>query len=96
GPEAAPRAALGPAEDGGYYLIGLNRPQGEIFADIPWGTAEVYTKTIMIMNRLNVKVEVMDQWRDVDSPEDLEALRQRLAGAPEDAAPHTRAWLRGR
>ncbi len=64
---------LGPAHDGGYYLIGLKRPCPSLFHDIQWGTHDVLARTLEVvrLNGLSVKlVELMD---DVDRPEDLEA-----------------------
>jgi rSAM/selenodomain-associated transferase 1 len=66
---------LAPAEDGGYVLIGLNRPQPELFTDMPWGTAQVLEQT---RNRIEYgqlrRYELSEQW-DVDTPEDLERYR---------------------
>lgn len=90
------RAAIGPAEDGGYYLIGLDAPRPEIFTGIAWGKSEVYASTMQKFKELNASVTVLDRWRDVDSPANLEGLRARLADGPEGVAPHTRAWLGGR
>ena len=63
---------LGPANDGGYYLIGLRQEKPQLFEDVPWGTAEVGASTLEIANRLGlrwVKVEPLD---DVDREEDIE------------------------
>lgn len=67
---------LGPAADGGYYLIGLNRPQAQLFENIPWGTGEVFERTVAIANRLNLSIAMLEQLRDVDRPEDLVLLNQ--------------------
>ena len=67
---------LGPAADGGYYLIGLNQPQLELFEDIPWGTGDVFAQTVAIANSLNLSIATLEQLRDVDRPEDLELLTQ--------------------
>ncbi|OGL63934.1 MAG: hypothetical protein A3J27_03010 [Candidatus Tectomicrobia bacterium RIFCSPLOWO2_12_FULL_69_37] len=93
-PGSAPfRAAIGPAQDGGYYLIGLDGPQPDIFAGIAWGTDEVFQATMQKLQGLKADATVLDRWRDVDSPEDLEELLARLSSAPEGVAVHTRAWL---
>jgi rSAM/selenodomain-associated transferase 1 len=83
---------LGPAEDGGYYLIGLTRVHDEIFDGIPWGTADVCRRTQEAAAALRLAVELLPVWYDVDLPSDLQRLRH--PGAPGDrVAKHTRAWL---
>ena len=67
---------IGPAADGGYYLIGLNRPQAKLFEDIPWGTGDVFEQTVAIATSLNLSIATLEQLRDVDRPEDLELLTQ--------------------
>ena len=62
---------LGVAEDGGYYLIGLNRPQPQLFANINWGTELVLKQTKAIAQQLNLKVDYLTTLADVDRPEDL-------------------------
>jgi rSAM/selenodomain-associated transferase 2/rSAM/selenodomain-associated transferase 1 len=63
--------ALGPAQDGGYYLIGLGRPEEELFRGIPWGTGEVLAKTLETARRLGLRVSLLETLDDVDRPEDL-------------------------
>ncbi len=67
---------LGPAADGGYYLIGLRCPQAKLFENIPWGTGEVFERTVAIANNLHLSIATLEQLRDVDRPEDLELLNQ--------------------
>jgi rSAM/selenodomain-associated transferase 2/rSAM/selenodomain-associated transferase 1 len=62
---------LGPAEDGGYYLVGLASPQPDLFAGVPWGTDAVLETTLHIALRLGLKVSLVDRLGDVDRPEDL-------------------------
>lgn len=62
---------LGPAIDGGYYLIGLCCFVPELFSGISWGTAEVLQQTLTIANNLNLSVAHLPQLADVDRPEDL-------------------------
>jgi hypothetical protein len=62
---------LGPAADGGYYLIGLNRPIPELFVGINWGTSEVLQQTITIAKNLEVNFACLPTLHDVDRPEDL-------------------------
>ncbi len=87
-----PTVALGPAADGGYYLIGMNRFLPEIFTGIPWSTSEVLSRTIARADTLHIEVSLLPEWRDVDDADDLEALKGRLS---EDSsrARHTRDFL---
>lgn len=62
---------LGPALDGGYYLIGLRRLIPELFTGIPWSTAEVLQQTITIAKRLGLTVAKLPLLSDIDRPEDL-------------------------
>jgi rSAM/selenodomain-associated transferase 2 len=62
---------LGPAKDGGYYLIGLSRPITELFWEVPWGTPEVMKKTLQIAEALQLRVSLLEPLDDVDRPEDL-------------------------
>jgi len=62
---------LAPAEDGGYVLIGLNRPCQELFDDMPWGTERVLDETRHRIERHKLRYhELTEQW-DLDTPEDL-------------------------
>jgi hypothetical protein len=68
--------ALGPAIDGGYYLIGLRRatPEsatGHLFSDIAWGTGEVLTKTVERTRNLGLSFALLEPLDDIDRPEDL-------------------------
>lgn len=62
---------LGKAEDGGYYLIGLNHLIPELFQNINWGTSQVLVQTENIANSLNLNTAYLPMLRDVDRPEDL-------------------------
>lgn len=62
---------LGPAMDGGYYLIGLRRVIPELFMGINWGTSEVREKTVAIAISLGLSVAFLPLLADIDRPEDL-------------------------
>jgi rSAM/selenodomain-associated transferase 1 len=62
---------LGPAVDGGYYLIGLSRLVPELFIGINWGSSEVLAQTKKVARQLNLKVDYLPLLNDVDRPEDL-------------------------
>ncbi len=65
---------LGPAKDGGYYLIGLNRYIPDLFENIPWGTSKVLPKTIDCCETLHLSVSQLPELSDIDRPEDLHCL----------------------
>ncbi len=62
---------LGPAQDGGYYLIGLRRLIPELFTGITWSTAEVLQQTLSIAQKLELAVALLPLLSDIDRPEDL-------------------------
>lgn len=83
---------LGPAMDGGYYLVGLNRPAPALFSEIPWGSGEVLAATLKQAQPLNLSLHLLEPLADVDRPEDLincSAGLQTLAGLCEPG--HDRA-----
>jgi rSAM/selenodomain-associated transferase 1 len=65
---------IGPAEDGGYVLIGLTRCFAELFRDIPWGTASVLEETRRRAAALSLRIGELPVLWDVDRPEDLQRL----------------------
>ena len=68
-------AVLGPAEDGGYVLIGARRVSPRLFEDIEWGTPGVYTATAQRLNEMRYRWCALRRLWDVDRPEDLDRLR---------------------
>jgi len=62
---------FGPANDGGYYLVGLRKPVAEIFANIPWGTSEVLTSSVRQAQRIGIEPTLLEPLPDVDEPRDL-------------------------
>ncbi len=67
---------LGPAIDGGYYLVGLRANQAAIFHGISWGTEHVLRQTLDVARRLRLKTWQLRPLSDVDHPEDLILCRQ--------------------
>ncbi len=65
-------AVLGPARDGGYYLIGLSRRVPGVFEGIPWSTPEVLAKTLEKLDQRGIRPELLETLSDVDVAEDLE------------------------
>jgi len=65
---------LGPAADGGYYLIGLSRPCPELFAGQPWGSDTLLSATIDVARKLDLTFHLLEELADVDRPEDLKTF----------------------
>jgi uncharacterized protein len=91
---AAPgdRAVLGPATDGGYYFLALNKLHTELFADIDWSTDRVAAQTRAAAQRHGIEVIETAPWYDVDDAASLAQLARDCA-ANGAAAPSTATWL---
>jgi hypothetical protein len=62
---------LGPASDGGYYLIGLNSPCAELFENRSWGSKLILAETLATAENLGFKIHLLEELADVDRPADL-------------------------
>ena len=74
---------LGPATDGGYYLLGLRQPRPELFANKAWSTDSVLADTLADARRLGLRVALLPELHDVDTAADLavwNATHPALAG----------------
>ncbi len=100
------RVVLGPSQDGGYYLIGLKRPHSNLFERIAWSTADVLSHTIERAAEIDLPVDLLPVWYDVDDAATLRLLCDELSllSDGEDGraqfrggfeAPHTRKYLAG-
>jgi hypothetical protein len=88
---------LGPAEDGGYYLIGLKRPHARLFEEIEWSTERVFAQTLDRAVELRLDTVSLPRWYDVDDIASLRRVADEIlgAGAPGAyAAPNTARLLR--
>jgi glycosyltransferase A (GT-A) superfamily protein (DUF2064 family) len=85
--------ALGPSDDGGYYLIGLRAPQPRLLREVPMSTPTVLADTLALADELGLRVELLPPWYDVDTAAELARLAASLRAAPPDVAPQTRAFL---
>lgn len=88
--------ALGPTDDGGYYLIGLRRPPpAELFRAIVWSSAQVYQQTAANAARLGLRLRELPRWYDVDTATDLCRLQEELVtdGEARMRAQQTYGWL---
>ena len=82
---------LGPADDGGYYLIGMTRPHAALFDGIAWGSESVLTDTLRTAERIGVEARLVRSAYDVDTFDDLLRLERDLAWAPADLCPPSAA-----
>ncbi len=83
---------LGPCNDGGYYLIGLPRPETRLFKGISWSTPRVVEQTRARCREIGVPHRLLPPAVDVDEFTDVALLEQELEGSP-SLAPNTRRWL---
>jgi rSAM/selenodomain-associated transferase 1 len=79
-------AVVGPARDGGYYLLGLADDVLPVFDEIDWGTPAVFEQTLARLRALHADYSVLPQWYDVDTPDDLAVLCRDLATADAGAS----------
>ncbi len=93
------RVVLGPAEDGGYYLIGVKQMHARLFDDIAWSTPLVFTQTVERAREIGLEPAVLPAWYDVDNVDSLRRLHRELSDDGSRGAlypaPHTAAFLRG-
>lgn len=85
--------ALGPCEDGGYYLVGLASPQPALFEGIPWSTDDVLALTLEKARSHDLSVHLLPPWFDVDTEADLRRLHADLS-AGGDGPRRTSAFLK--
>lgn len=62
---------IGPARDGGYYLLGLSRFLPDVFEEIEWSKPSVFDDSIKILGQNNFSVELLEELNDIDTIEDL-------------------------
>lgn len=99
----ADRMVLGPAKDGGYYLIGLKKAHRHVFENMDWSTSRVLAQTIERAKEIKLPVTLLPAWFDVDDAATLRDLCRELFvknGKPPTPsepiayrAPYTRAYL---
>ena len=68
------RVVLGPTFDGGYWLVGAQRPAPDLFDDVPWSTKAVLATTLSRLKAQGVSSALLPFWYDVDEASDLERL----------------------
>lgn len=90
-------AVIGPADDGGYYLIGFRKNTffPRIFHDMVWSTNTVFRKTVDRLHEASRKVHILPELTDVDTVEDLKTLLSQVKG-PQSEPSRTRSFLEQR
>lgn len=83
---------IGPADDGGYYLIGLSHWAPDVFQAIPWSTRDVVSRTIACARKRRMSWSVIATLHDVDGPSDLTVLISEIRRGL--SVPHTERALR--
>src|SRR6202043_1750451 len=78
--EPGDRMVLGPASDGGYYLIGLKHPHEHLFTRIAWGTDTVARATCERAAEIGLATTLLPEWYDVDDLQTLRWLQDELFG----------------
>ncbi len=73
---------IGPAEDGGYYLLGLRHAVPGVFRGIPWSTQDVLKTTLCVALHAKLQVKLLRRDFDLDRPQDLQKARQLLKRRP--------------
>ncbi|NJN95903.1 MAG: glycosyltransferase [Anaerolineales bacterium] len=85
---------LGPCDDGGYYLIGLNHPAPRLLREVQMSTPRVVSDTLALAKAEGLHVKLLPTWYDIDDAATLARLVAELSQSPITIAPHTRAFLR--
>ena len=82
---------IGPAYDGGYYLIGLRRPRPDLFAGIDWSTERVLAQTVDRVHKAGLSAFYLPFWYDVDTANNLKRLQRDARPGTAVAAAFARA-----
>jgi uncharacterized protein len=79
-------AVLGPANDGGYYLLGLKRAHARLFEGIAWSSSRVAGETMARARDVGLNLYELPPWYDVDDIDALRTLHAHLSGGPHDGS----------
>lgn len=81
------RVVIGPALDGGYYLIGLATPEARLFSGIEWGARDVCRRTVRTALDLGLEVRMLPWLRDIDTGQEWHEYLVEADGAVPDLTP---------
>ncbi|MGI8894214.1 MAG: TIGR04282 family arsenosugar biosynthesis glycosyltransferase [Casimicrobiaceae bacterium] len=87
-------AVLGPAADGGYYLLGMRAPLAPLFQDIRWSTETVARQTRERAEEHLLCLKEVPVWYDLDTAEDLQHLYREVSRSGDRRAAHTCDFVR--
>lgn len=83
-------AAIGPTDDGGFYLLALRACPVGLLAELPWSRSDTFAMTLGRLRERGLRTRVLDPWFDIDRPADLARLHAllttRVLVAPETFA----------
>jgi len=79
---------LGPATDGGYFLVGLSRPAPALFENIAWSGSNVLVQTVQRAAALGLTLDLLTPWYDVDNLADLQMLAGHLRAMTHSGQTH--------
>lgn len=85
-------AVLGPADDGGFYLLALRACPPGLLDGLPWSAPQTCARTLLRLRERGYRTALLEPWFDVDRPEDLTRL-EALLRAGTLSAPRTKAVL---
>ena len=85
---------IGPTRDGGYYLIGMRKPQSHLLRDVQMSTPHVLADTLALAKSTGLAVSLLPTWYDVDTIDDLYHLDEEITKLSKNtSAAATRDWL---
>jgi rSAM/selenodomain-associated transferase 1 len=84
---------IGPCNDGGYYLIGMKKPHGELFQGISWSTDKVLEQTLAIADKQGLSIFSLITLRDIDTGEDMKEWVQSSEGCSNPILEYARTVL---
>jgi rSAM/selenodomain-associated transferase 1 len=87
--EPGDRVVLGPALDGGYYLIGLKQFHRRLFEEIDWSTERVYLQTLVRACEIGLAAASLPEWYDIDDSETLALLASEVCISRDAAIPYS-------
>ncbi len=90
--DSGDRVVLGPAADGGYYLIGLKQFHRRLFEEIEWSTERVFRQTLVRAGEIGLAVAPMAEWYDVDDAATLAMLVSEIGPHRTEASPYLNGY----